>query len=230
MRILLVEPEPRNTKLIRRALKASAYAVDCCKDTDDALYRLEINDYDLIVLEIQLPNKDGVDLCEEIRSSGITSPILILTAKGSVDDRIRGLDAGADDYLVKPFEVGELLARIRALLRRPRSGMHSPRLLIGELAIDTKSRKAMAGEKEIVLTNKEYALLEYFARNSERVIGREEISEHVWDENFDPFSNLIEVYINRLRRKLRENISSPVLKTRRGSGYVLETTAESMIK
>lgn len=225
-----MEPDPRNTKLIKKALKANAYAVDCSEDIEDAGYRLGVNDYDLVILEIQLPEGDGVELCEEIRDSGNTAPILILTTRVEVQERIRGLDAGADDYLVKPFELEELLARIRALLRRTRAGVHQPRLSIGELQIDTRSRKAIANESEIVLTNKEYALLEYFAKNLDRVIGREEISEHVWDENFDPFSNLIEVYINRLRKKLAVNCDSPVLKTRRGSGYILELSAQNVIK
>lgn len=202
MRILVVDSDPRNTKLMRRALKACAYAVDFAQNAEEAAYRININEYDLIILEIQLPDRDGVELCEEIRGGDNNTPLLILTERGSIDDKIRGLDAGADDYLVKPFELGELLARIRALLRRPRAGNHFPMVAVGDVVLDQKSRRVLANDVEITLTNKEYALLEYFIRNADRVIGREEISEHVWDENFDPFSNLIEVYVNRVRKKL----------------------------
>jgi two-component system copper resistance phosphate regulon response regulator CusR len=144
----------------------------------------------------------------------------MLTAKDGVDDRIKGLDSGADDYLTKPFEFRELLARLRALLRRPNE-LRPPRIVVGDLELDTGSQTAKRGTRSIPLTAKEYALLEYFARNAGRVIGRSEIAEHVWDETFDPFSNLIEVYVNRLRRKLGEEAGKPLLQTRRGSGYVL---------
>jgi two-component system copper resistance phosphate regulon response regulator CusR len=215
---------------MRRALKAGAYAVDCAQNAEEAAYRISINEYDLIILEIQLPDRDGVELCEEVRGGENNTPLLILTERGSVDDKIRGLDAGADDYLVKPFDLGELLARIRALLRRPRGGRVFPVAAVGGVVLDQKSRRILANDVEITLTNKEYALLEYFIRNADRVIGREEISEHVWDENFDPFSNLIEVYINRVRKKLSEHVSSPTLKTRRGSGYILELFADQVVK
>lgn len=230
MRILVIENDARNTKLIRQTLKANSYAVDVSSTGEEAVYRLGVNDYDIIVFDIELPDRDGVEIIEEIRAEGIETPIIILTARGSVEDRIRGLDAGADDYLVKPFEVLELLARIRAILRRPRSVLHLTKLTIGELIMDTAGRRVTANGVEIPLTNKEYALLEYFARNPDRVIGREDISEHVWDENFDPFSNLIEVYINRLRRKLKEHAASPVLRTKRGAGYVLEVFAGEVVR
>lgn len=230
MRILLIENDARNTKLIRKTLRANSYAVDICSSGEESMYRIGVNDYDLIVLDIELPDKDGVELIEEIRTAGNETPIIILTARGSVEDRIRGLDAGADDYLIKPFEVLELLARIRAILRRPRSVLLGNKITIGELTIDTAGRRVTASEAEIPLTNKEYALLEYFARNLDRVIGREDISEHVWDENFDPFSNLIEVYINRLRRKLSEHANSPVLRTKRGAGYVLELFTGEIVR
>ncbi|MEZ5306305.1 MAG: response regulator transcription factor [Pyrinomonadaceae bacterium] len=230
MRILLVESDARNSKLLRKALTASTYAVDRCETYEDAQYRRKVNDYDLIVLEVQLPDRDGVELCEEIRLEGDNTPILILTVRGEVEDKIRGLDAGADDYLAKPFELGEFMARVRALLRRPRNGSMASVITIGELSIDTRSQKVLGQGISIPLTNKEYSMLEYFARNFDRVIGREEISEHVWDENFDPFSNVIEVYINRLRHKLLGHVTSPILRTRRGSGYILEYFADEIIK
>lgn len=225
MRILLVEDDQRIARFIKKGLKENAYAVDAVEDGEEALYQVEMNDYDVVVLDVMIPGKDGFEVCEEIRASGNNTPILMLTAKDTVEDRIHGLDIGADDYLTKPFEFGELLARLRALLRRPRSGDMLPtKINLGELEIDTRSQTAKANGKMITLTTKEYSLLQYFARNSNKVIGREEISEHVWNENFDPFSNLIEVYVNRLRIKLRDNCDSPALKTRRGAGYILEVS------
>ncbi len=224
MRILLVEDDQRIARFIQKGLKENAYAVDAVADGDDALYQVEMNDYDLIILDLNIPGKDGFEVCEEIRASGSNIPILMLTARDTVEDRIQGLDIGADDYLTKPFEFGELLARLRALLRRPRGEMLPTKICIGELEIDTRSQTVKAKNEMITLTTKEYGLLQYFARNSNRVIGREEISEHVWNENFDPFSNLIEVYVNRLRLKIKNNVDSPALKTRRGAGYILEVS------
>lgn len=224
MRILLVEDDQRIARFIQKGLKENAYAVDVVENGEDALYQVEVNDYDLVILDIMIPGKDGFEVCEEIRNGGNNIPILMLTARDTVEDRIQGLDIGADDYLTKPFEFGELLARLRALLRRPRGDMIPTNIFIGELEIDTRSQIAKARGEPITLTTKEYSLLQYFARNTNRVIGREEISEHVWNENFDPFSNLIEVYVNRLRQKINNTVDSPVLKTRRGSGYILEVS------
>jgi DNA-binding response OmpR family regulator len=221
MRILLVEDDERIARFILKGLKENAYAVDYVSTGDDALFQAGISDYDLIILDVMIPGRDGFEVCEQIRSEGNTIPVLMLTARDAVEDRITGLDSGADDYLTKPFEFGELLARIRALLRRPRSEIVPTTIRIGDLEIDTRGQTAKGNGELIELTTKEYALLEYFARNADRVIGREEISEHVWNENFDPFSNLIEVYVNRLRQKLRNKIETPVLTTRRGAGYVL---------
>ncbi len=222
MRILLVEDDRRIARFIQKGLKENAYAVDVVENGEDALYQLDVNIYDLVILDIMIPGKDGFEVCGELREKGNNIPILMLTARDTVEDRIQGLDTGADDYLTKPFEFGELLARLRALLRRPRGEMLPVTISIGDLEIDTRSQTAKAKGHPITLTTKEYSLLQYFARNTNRVIGREEISEHVWNENFDPFSNLIEVYVNRLRQKLHENTSSPSLKTRRGAGYILE--------
>ena len=223
MRILLVEDDERIARFILKGLKENAYAVDHVSNGEDAVFQSDVSNYDLIVLDIMIPGKTGFEVCEEIRAGGASTPILMLTARDAVEDRIAGLDLGADDYLTKPFEFGELLARIRALLRRPRGEILPSTISLGELEIDTRGQTAYARGEAIELTTKEYSLLEFFARNADRVIGREEISEHVWNENFDPFSNLIEVYVNRLRQKLRTRVAHPVLKTRRGAGYVLKT-------
>jgi DNA-binding response OmpR family regulator len=226
MRLLLVEDDSRIAHFVARGLQEQAYAVDVVANGDDALYQVEINDYDVIVLDVMIPGKDGFATCRGIRSLGKRMPILMLTARDAVDDRIRGLDSGADDYLTKPFEFGELLARLRALLRRPRD-LRPSQILVGDLELDTASQTAKRGNRSISLTAKEYALLEFLARNANRVIGRSEIAEHVWDESFDPFSNLIEVYVNRLRRKLGEEDGKPLLQTRRGSGYILSGPSET---
>jgi two-component system copper resistance phosphate regulon response regulator CusR len=220
MRLLLVEDDSRIARFVTRGLQEQAYAVDVVGNGDDALYQVEINDYDLVILDVMIPGKDGFATCRGIRELGKRMPILMLTARDAVDDRIEGLDSGADDYLTKPFEFGELLARLRALLRRP-TDLRPSRIRIGDLEIDTGAQTARRGAREIPLTAKEYALLEYLARNVNRVIGRSEIAEHVWDETFDPFSNLIEVYVNRLRRKLADENGQSLLQTRRGSGYIL---------
>lgn len=220
MRLLLVEDDSRIARFVARGLQEQSYAVDVVANGDDALYQVEINDYDVVVLDVLIPGKDGFAVCNAIRSMGKRMPVLMLTARDAVDDRIHGLDSGADDYLTKPFEFGELLARLRALLRRPRD-LRPSRILVGDLELDTGAQTARRGNRSISLTAKEYALLEFLVRNANRVVGRAEIAEHVWDESFDPFSNLIEVYINRLRRKLGEEDGKPLLQTRRGSGYIL---------
>jgi two-component system, OmpR family, copper resistance phosphate regulon response regulator CusR len=220
MRLLLVEDDSRIARFVARGLQEQSYAVDVVATGDDALYQVEINDYDVVVLDVMIPGKDGFATCRAIRALGKRMPVLMLTARDAVDDRIHGLDSGADDYLTKPFEFGELLARLRALLRRPKD-LRPSQIRVGDLELDTGSQTARRGNRSISLTAKEYALLEFLARNANRVIGRAEIAEHVWDESFDPFSNLIEVYVNRLRRKLGEEDGEPLLQTRRGSGYIL---------
>jgi two-component system copper resistance phosphate regulon response regulator CusR len=226
MRLLLVEDDSRIARFVARGLQEQAYAVDTVANGTDALYQVEINDYDLVILDVMLPGKDGFATCREIRSQRKRMPILMLTARDAVDDRIAGLDSGADDYLTKPFEFGELLARLRALLRRPNE-LRSPQIVVGDLTLDTASQTVKRGPRAIPLTAKEYALLEFLARNAGRVVGRSEIAEHVWDESFDPFSNLIEVYVNRLRRKLDSEDGTPLLQTRRGSGYILGAPADA---
>lgn len=210
-------------RLIARGLREQAYAVDVAADGDEALYKVEINDYDIVILDVMLPKRDGFEVCRELRQKRWHRPILLLTARDAVEDRVRGLDLGADDYLTKPFAFKELMARLRALLRR--SDELRPSIIrIADLEIDTNGQRVRRGGQPIELTAKEYALLEYLARNAGRIVRREEIAEHVWDERFDPFSNLIEVYINRLRRKIDEPFGTPLIHTRRGAGYVLDTT------
>ncbi|MFN3419128.1 MAG: winged helix-turn-helix domain-containing protein [Pyrinomonadaceae bacterium] len=220
MRILLVEDDRRIADFVGKGLRENAYAVDIASDGDEATYLAAINAYDLFILDINLPVKDGFQVCRELRESGIKKPILMLTARDTIDDRILGLDTGADDYIIKPFEFRELLARLRALLRR-HSDIRSPKIIVADLEIDTISRTVRRNGKQIELTSKEYALLEFLAINKCKVVTREEISEHVWDDSFDPFSNLIEVYIRRLRSKLDEGYESQLIHTRRGMGYIL---------
>jgi DNA-binding response OmpR family regulator len=225
MRLLLVEDDARIARFVAKGLREQAYAVDIAATGDDALYQAAVNTYDLVILDVMIPGKDGFAVCRELRKSGQRMPILMLTARDAVEDRIAGLDHGADDYLTKPFEFRELLARLRALLRR--SGELRPaKITIADLVLDTGAQSAKRAGHAVTLTAKEYALLEYLARNAGRVVGRAEIAEHVWDETFDPFSNLIEVYINRVRRKIDADSPRPLLQTRRGAGYVLGTEAD----
>lgn len=220
MRLLLVEDDPRISRFVTKGLREEAYAVDVVATGEDALYQLDVNDYDLVILDVMIPGTDGFGVCRQLRAQGKRVPVLMLTARDAVDDRITGLDAGADDYLTKPFEFGELLARLRALLRRPNE-LRPTRISLGDIVLDTGAHAVSRRGKAISLTTKEYALLEYLVRNAGRVVGRSEIAEHVWDESFDPFSNLIEVYVNRLRKKLGDSAEQPLLQTRRGSGYLL---------
>jgi DNA-binding response OmpR family regulator len=220
MRILLVEDERDAALMLAKGLREHAYAVDIAEDGASALEKAHVNTYDLVILDIMLPDIDGLEVCRRLRETRFRVPILLLTARIKVDDRITGLDSGADDYLTKPFDFGELLARIRALLRRGPELTESV-VRVGDLSIDTRSHVVRRNVVAIPLTSKEYALLEYLSRRQGEVVGREDISEHVWEETYDPFSNLIEVYIQRLRRKIDSNASVRLLHTRRGEGYVL---------
>jgi DNA-binding response OmpR family regulator len=218
MRLLLVEDDARIARFVAKGLREQTYAVDIAATGDDALYQAAINSYDLVILDIMIPGRNGFEVCRELRQAGQRMPILMLTARDAVEDRVAGLDHGADDYLTKPFEFRELLARLRALLRR--SGELRPgKIVVGDLALDTGAQTVSRAGRSIPLSAKEYALLEFLARNAGRVVGRAEIAEHVWDESFDPFSNLIEVYVNRLRRKIDTGSVKPLLHTRRGAGY-----------
>jgi len=225
VRILLVEDEPTAARMLAKGLREQGYAVDLSTDGESALYQSSINDYDLVILDVMLPHKDGFEVCRDMRAEGLAVPVLMLTARDTVDDRIVGLDSGADDYLTKPFDFRELLARTRALLRRADS-LHPETIVVADLEIDTRGRRVRRANRPVQLTLKEYALLEYFARNVDRVLSRAEIAEHVWDENFDLFSNLIEVYVQRLRRKIDDGHSLKLFQTRRGEGYVLAHMGE----
>ena len=220
MRVLLVEDDYRIGAFVAKGLAENAYAVDIAVDGDEATYLAAVNAYDIFILDINLPKKDGFEVCAELRQLGNRKPILMLTARDALDDRVSGLDTGADDYLIKPFEFRELLARLRALLRR-HSEIREPRINVSDLEIDTVSQTVCRAGKSIALTTKEYALIEFLAINKGRVVGRAEISEHVWNDSFDVFSNLIEVYIKRLRIKLDEGYDQQLIHTRRGSGYIL---------
>ena len=225
MRILLVEDEPDAARMLAKGLREQTYAVDIASDGEAGEYRASVNEYDLIILDLMLPRKNGFMVCREIRAAGSCVPILMLTARDAVQDRIAGLDTGADDYLTKPFEFHELLARMRALLRRGQA-LRSEIIEIADLVVDTRKRIVKRNNRPIEMTAKEYALIEYFARRAGEVIGRADISEHVWDESFDPFSNVIEVYVQRLRRKLDAGHALKLIRTRRGEGYVLTAGSE----
>jgi len=224
MRVLLVEDDPRIARFITKGLREQSYAVDVATTGEGALYQASVNVYDLAILDVMIPAPDGFAVCRELRKLGQCMPIMMLTARDGVEDRVNGLDSGGDDYLTKPFEFRELLARLRALLRRS-DRLQAPALVVGDLVVDTVSQSVSRGGMRISLTAKEYALLEFLAKNAGRVIGRAEIAEHVWNEEFDPFTNLIEVYVNRLRRKVDNGSAKPLLHTRRGSGYVLSELA-----
>jgi two-component system copper resistance phosphate regulon response regulator CusR len=221
MRILVVEDETRMANIIAKGLREHSYAVDVAQDGEAGLYQASINDYDVIVLDVLLPERDGYEVCRELRSQGNATPILMLTARAAVDDRVTGFNAGADDYLTKPFSFREFLARIRALLRRD-SQLRPDVLQIEDLVVDSASHRVVRGNREVQLTAKEYALLEYLARRMGHLVSRAEIAAHVWDDSFDPFSNTIEVYMNRLRKKIDGSHTTKLLHTRRGEGYILE--------
>ena len=221
MRILLVEDEPDAARMLAKGLREQAYAVDVVGDGEAACYQATLADYDAIVLDVMLPLKDGLGVCRQLRGEGQSVPILMLTARDSVEARVAGLDSGADDYLTKPFAFGELLARLRALIRRGARALLPERLKVADLELDTRGHRLFKRGREIPLTAREYALLEYLARRAGEVVGRAEIAEHVWDESYDAFSNVIEVYVRRLRRKLDDPGSESVIRTRRGEGYEL---------
>jgi len=226
MRILVVEDEPVAAEVLAKGLREHAYAVDIAADGVAALEQASTNDYDLIVLDILIPRLNGLDVCSRLRADGLTTPILMLTARGGLDQRVEGLDAGADDYLPKPYHFPELLARVRALLRRG-PALAPAVLSLRDLTVDTRGRRVERAGRAIALTTKEYALLEYLLRRQGQVVGRADIAEHVWDDSFDPMSNLIEVYIQRLRRKIDDGQPVKLIQTQRGAGYSLGIDSEA---
>lgn len=221
MRILVVDDEKRVASFIQRGLKEKHYVVDVANDADQAMLLAEVNPYDLIILDILMPDKDGLTICRELRSNKVATPILMLTARDTVKDKVRGLDVGADDYLTKPFAFEELLARVRALLRREIKDKESL-LKVSDLELNQLTREVKRQGKAITLTSKEYALLEYFMLNANQVITRTMISEHVWNEDFDSFTNVIDVYVKHLRDKIDKGYPSSLIQTSRGVGYTLK--------
>jgi DNA-binding response OmpR family regulator len=229
MRILIVEDNRSLNKSLVRSLEEDGHAVDAAFDGDEGEYLAEITDYDTIILDIMLPKKNGIDVCRDLRGKGVRTPILMLTARDTIEDRVIGLDSGADDYLVKPFALAELRARLRALLRRDLPDK-SGGLQVGDLVLDPATHKVERDGKPIALTSKEFALLEYFMRNPERLITREMAEEHVWDYDYEGVSNVIDVYIRRLRRKVDDPYPIKLLETVRGAGYRMIKPLESEIK
>lgn len=220
MRILVVEDQKKTAQFIKKGLVEHGYAVDVVLDGADAESQAQLHDYDLVVLDVMLPGQDGLQICRNLRRLKVHTPILMLTALSSTEDKVKGLDSGADDYLGKPFEFAELLARVRALMRRHQGAR--PRLKVADLELDTATRKATRDGKEIDLTSKEFALLEYLMQNAGKVVTRTAISEHVWDIHFDNESNVIDVYINFLRKKIDHGFKTKLLQTVVGTGYVLK--------
>ena len=220
MRILVVEDDPEVQEFLLRVLREAAWAADAAPDGARALQALAVNEYDLAVLDVGLPDIDGFEVCRRLRARGDRTPVLVLTARNAVNDRVRGLDAGADDYLAKPFAVNELLARLRALARRPATAF-DPVLTLADLSLEPASRRVTRAGADITLSAREYALLEYLLRTARRVVSRAQILDHVWDDNFDPVANAVDVLVGRLRRKIDREGLAPLLHTVRGAGYIL---------
>ena len=220
MRILVVEDDPAAAAVLSKGLREHTYAVDVAANGSTALEQASISDYDLIVLDVLMPGMSGLEVCRRLRAEGIAAPVLMLTARGEPDQRVEGLDVGADDYLAKPYHFPELLARVRALLRRG-PALAPAVLSFHDLNVDTRARRVKRAGQAITLTTKEYSLLEYLLRRQGEVVGRADIAEHVWDDRFDPMSNLIEVYIQRLRRKIDNGQPVKLIHTHRGAGYSL---------
>ena len=226
MRILVVEDEPGVAGFIRQGLVETGYAVDVARDGEEGLEYALVAAYDVLIVDIMLPRRDGLSMLKELRTEGVKTPVLLLTARDAVDDRVKGLDAGADDYLVKPFAFPELLARIRALLRRPPL-QSEPILRVGNLEMDLPARRVVRGDKEINLTPREFSLLEFLMRHPNQVLTRTQIMEHVWNFDFYGTSNVVDVYIGYLRRKIDYGFPSPLIHTVRGIGYMLSTEEET---
>ena len=221
MRILVVEDEAKVASFIRRALEEESYAVDACGDGAQGLDLARAGCYDLIILDLMLPGMPGLEVLKALRKEQVAAPVLILTARSELDQKVKGLDAGADDYLTKPFAIEELVARARALLRRG-TGEAAGVLQVDDLALNPATREVTRGGKRIELTAKEYALLEYLMRSAGRVLTRPMIAEHVWNQDFDTFTNVIDVYVNYLRNKIDRGQERKLIQTVRGSGYTLK--------
>ena len=221
MRVLVVEDEKKTAAFVRKALQAEGFAVDVCANGDDALAAAKTTPFDGILLDIMLPGRDGLSVLRQLRASGNQTPVLLLSARGAVNERVEGLNAGADDYLPKPFVIAELVARVRALGRRG-SENKSTVLRVGELTLDTVSHRAQRGGKTFELTAREFRLLEFLMRSAGRICGRMSIIEKVWDYDFDPGTNLVDVFVKRLREKIDDGFEPKLLQTVRGIGYVMK--------
>jgi DNA-binding response OmpR family regulator len=220
MRLLLVEDEKKVSGFIKKGLEEEGYAVDLASDGESGLLMGLDGVHDLIILDLNLPGRDGLSVLRQLRKKNVTTPVLLLTVRAAIEDKVIGLDTGADDYLTKPFAFQELLARIRALLRR-QTEVEPPLLKIDDLTLDPAKRVVYRGDEKIELTTKEFVLLDYFMRHPDRVLSRTMIGEHVWDYDFDPMTNVIDVYVNRLRKKIGSGRRSKLIRTVRGVGYVL---------
>lgn len=221
MKILVIEDEKKVARFLKLGLESEGHAVDNAYDGEKGESLAMSEKYDVIVLDIMLPKKNGIDVLKSLRNNGLTTPVLILTAKGNLEDKVEGLDKGADDYLVKPFAFAEFIARVRSLGRRSVSEKAAT-LRVDDLELDLLTRKARRGGKEIDLTNREYALLEYFVRNVNRLLTRTVISEHIWEYNFDTGTNIVEVYVNKLRNKIDAGAEKKLIHTVRGAGYMMK--------
>ena len=223
MRLLIAEDDEKLSAALARGLRGEGYAVDVAATGDDALHQARVYDYDVVILDIMIPKPDGIAVCRTLREEEKWAPVLMLTARDGVDDRIRGLDAGADDYLVKPFDFGELVARIRALLRR--SPPERPAVLTaGDLELDPAAHQVSRQGKPVQLTPREFAVLEFLVRRSGQVVTRTELLDHVWDQNYEGSTNIVDVYVGYLRRKVEEPFGKPLIRTVRGAGYVVDPT------
>jgi len=220
LRLLVIEDEKSLLKIIAKRLKEEGYSVDAVTNGRDGENYIYSTDYDCIILDIMIPIVNGLTLLRKIRAKKISTPVLLLTARDSIEDRVVGLDTGADDYLIKPFSFDELLARVRALLRRQKEKRDIV-LSVGDLKLDTVTREVKRGDRQIELTSKEYSILEYFLKNKNRVLTKSQIAEHVWNYDFEYNSNIVEVYIRYLRRKIDEDFKNKLIHTIRGGGYVL---------
>ena len=226
LRLLVVEDEPSLLSIITKRLKEEGYGVDSAKDGREGENYISSAEYDCIILDIMIPFQDGLTLLRKIRAKNISAPVLLLTAKDSIDDRVTGLDSGADDYLVKPFSFDELLARVRAMLRRHKDKKNTV-LSVGDLEMDTITRQVQRGGKVIELTSKEYSILEYFLRNKNRVLTKSQIAEHVWNFDFEYNSNIVDVYVRYLRWYMDEEFKYKLIHTIRGGGYVIKDREKS---